>query len=241
MRRPSTLRAVAPAAAATALIALLGAGQYALQSSFERRWPAHPVENLLYLPAGPHLEFLSLGFRNLYADALWMRAIGYFGEHALGDRSYPWLFHILDQATTLDPQFRFPYYFGGITLAVAAEHAEESVRLLEKGIVRYPGDWRFPFYKGFSHFYYLQDPQRAADCMRLAASLPGSPSYLPRLAASLLAEAGRLETAIRFLETMAEGAQDEWVRVGIYEKIAQLRAGNVPEGVRRFLAGERAP
>jgi len=225
-------RAVAVAAAG--IVLLLGV-QAALEVSFERRWPRRQIENLLFLPAGGHLRFMSLGFPNLYADALWMRAIGYFGAHALTDQAYPWLFHILDQLTTLDPQFRHPYYFGGIVLAVAAEHADESVRILEKGMEHYPGDWRFPFYAGFSTFYYLRDPARAAEYMNVAASLPGSPEYLPRLAASLLAESGRLEAAVRFLLTMAENTQDEGLRRSIIEKIELLRAGEIPEGLRTFL------
>jgi hypothetical protein len=238
----STKARSAPAAVAVAAaLLILLAAQAALEARFERRWPRRPVENLLYIPAGRHLDYLSLGFRGLYADVLWMRAIGYFGAHALTDGAYPWLYHILDQVTTLDPAFRFPYYFGGITLAVAAERAEESVRILEKGMVRYPGDWRFPFYAGFDCFYYLQDPARAAAFMNVAASLPRAPAYLPRLAASLMVESGRVPAAIRFLETMAEEARDEGVREEIRAKIAKLRAGEVPDSLRRFLAGERAP
>ena len=77
--------------------------------------------------------------------------------------------------------------------------------------------------------------------MFYAASLPGSPYYLPRLAASLLAESGRVDAAVRFLETMAEGTRDEGAREMILHKIEDLRANRIPEPVRKFLAGERAP
>jgi hypothetical protein len=227
-------------AAAGVLLALLGA-QALAQRSFERAWPDRGVEQLLYLPSGRHLKTLTLGFSNLAADALWIKAIAYFGGHALTDREYPWLFHILDMVTTLDPPFRYPYVFGGIVLSVEAESSDKSIALLSKGMLQYPGDWRFPFYIGFNCFYHQQNPEKAAAYMRYAASLPGRPQYLPRLAASLMAESGRLQAALFYLETMAAGSRDENERAMIAEKIADLKAGRVSEGLRRFLAGERAP
>lgn len=228
---------------ATTLVLLLAllAVQAGVQRSFEQAWRGRSVENLLYLPSGRHLKALTLGFSNLAADVLWIKAIGYFGGHALTDREYPWLHHILDQLTTLDPTFEYPYLFGGIVLSVERESAGESSALLIKGMTRYPGHWRHPFYIGYNAFYLDRDPERAAVFMRHAASLPMAPEYLHHLAASLTAETGRLDAAIRFLETMADGAREDWMRDKIRQKIADLRAGRIPEGLKGFLAGERAP
>lgn len=225
---------------AAGLLALL-ASQALVQRRFERAWPRRAFEQQLYIPSGRHLKAFALGFPDLSADLLWIRAIGYFGGHALTDREYPWLHNILDQVTNLDPAFRFPYLFGGITLAIEGNTAEQSIALLRKGMTQYPGDWRFPFYIGFNAFYHQQDPERAAAYMRYAASLPGGPEYLARLAASLTAESGRVEAAIRFLLTLAEGARDESARANILQKIEDLRAGRTPESLRGFLGGERAP
>lgn len=227
--------------AATALALLLALGaQAGVQRSFERAWPQRRFEQLMYVPTGRHLKALTLGFSNLAADVLWIKAIGYFGGHALSDREYPWLHHILDQVTTLDPSFKYPYLFGGIVLAVERESAEESIALLTKGMTQYPGEWRYPFYIGFNAFYHLHDPERAALFMRHAASLPGSPEYVPRLAASLMAESGRVAAAVLFLETMAEGSRSESERANIRRKIEALRAGRIPESLKGFLSGQRA-
>jgi hypothetical protein len=238
--RVAVRRGVPAAAIGIALAVLLGTAAL-LERRFEDRFARRPYERLMYLPSGRHLNVMSLGFENLYADVLWIKAIGYFGGHALTDREFPWFFHILDQVTTLDPAFRYPYLFGGIALAVTAERAQESVKILAKGMRQYPGEWRFPFYAGFDCFYYLQDPERAAAYMNLAASLPGRPIYLPHLAASLMAESGRVDAAIRFLETVAESSPEDYVREDARRKIAGLRAGRVPDSLRDFLAGKRAP
>lgn len=233
-------RGMTSAGTALLLVAVLAA-QVVVQRAFEAAWRRRSVEQILYLPSGRHLKALTLGFSNLAADALWIKAIGYFGGHALTDRDYPWLHHILDQVTTLDPSFAYPYLFGGIVLAVERESGEESGALLAKGMTRYPGDWRYPFYIGYNSFYLQGDPERAALFMRHAAGLPGSPEYLPHLAASLTAESGGLDTAVRFLETMAEGTREEWMRAKIAQKIADLRAGRIPAGLKDLLSGQRHP
>jgi len=227
--------------AAVLLIVCVLAAQAGVQRSFEKAWPIRSFEQLLYLPSGRHTKALTLGFSNLAADVLWVRAVGYFGGHVLTDNEYPWLYRILVQVTTLDPPFTYPYFFGGMALALKPQSGNESIAMLTRGMINYPGDWRYPFSIGFNAFYNQHDPDRAASLMRYAASLPGGPEYLPRLAASLLAETGRVGIAIRFLETMAEGTRDASARENIYRKIEDLRANRLPENVRAFLAGGRAP
>jgi hypothetical protein len=220
-----------------AAIALLGVAQALFQSGFERRNPYRHIENLLYLPKGGHLKEMSLGYQTVLADILWMKAISYFGGHNLTDQEYPWLFHILDQTTSLDPLFHHAYTFGGVVLAVEGDSIAQSIALLRKGMDYFPGDWILPFYIGLDSFYYLKDPVVAADYIKVAATLPGHPEYLPRLAASLLSRSGRLPAAIAFLTTVAENTEDEWVRQGLYRKIEELKAGIIPKRLEGFLSG----
>jgi len=218
------------------------AAQAGVQRSFETAWPRRSVEQFIYLPSGRHTKALTLGFSNLAADVLWVRAVSYFGGHMLTETEYPWLYRILIQVTTLDPPFQYPYLFGGMALALRPETVDESIAMLARGMTNYPGDWRYPFYIGFNAFYNQHDPERAASLMRFAASLPGNtPDYLPRLAASLLAQTGRVDAAVLFLETLADGARDESARANILQKIEDLRANRIPESLKAFLAGQRAP
>ena len=236
----NTGRRLRKAAVALLIVGALAA-QAGVQRSFETAWPRRSIEQFLYLPSGRHTKALTLGFSNLAADVLWVRAIGYVGGHLLEDTDYPWLYRILAQVTNLDPTFMYPYLWGGMALALKPETGGESMAMLARGMTNYPGDWRYPFYMGFNAFYNQYDSRRAAGLMRYAASLPGSPEYLPSLAASLLAEAGGVEAAVRFLETMAQGTRDETARTKIRLKIEDLRAGRIPENLKAFLAGKRAP
>jgi hypothetical protein len=233
-------RRLRAAAVALLLTGVLGA-QALTQRAFETSWPSRPFEQFLYLPSGRNNKALTLGFSNLAADVLWVRAVSYFGGHMLTDARVPWLSSILIQVTTLDPPFQYPYLFGGMALALNQETGKESIAMLARGMANYPGDWRYPFYIGFNAFYNQHDSKRAAEFMTYAASLPGSPDYLPRLAASLLAQSGGVAAAVQFLETMAESARDEAARASIQRKIDDLRANRIPESLRAFLAGEQAP
>ena len=193
-------------------------------------------EKLLYLPSGTYLKPLVVGFDNLAADLLWIKAIGYFGSHYLTDKSYQWLYHILDLTTTLDPYFRYPYEFGGVILAIEREDVTQSNRLLKKGMLHHPDYWRFPFLVGFNTFFYLKNPEIAARYISRAAALPGRPAYLPKLAASLYMYTGQRETAIRFLNQMYESIEDSRLKENILQKIAEIEKGNLPKSLEQILA-----
>lgn len=222
-------------AAAAALLAALLAGAVLLQAAIDSHHPRRRVEKLLYLPSGRFLKPAVLGFDNVAADWLWLRAIGYFGGHYMADRNYPWLAHMLNLITDLDPRFSIVYYFGGIVLAIEAGQVDESIRLLEKGMLNLPHEWKYPFYLGFDHFYYKGDLVKAGDYISRAARLPGHPEYLPRLAASLYAKAGRMEDAIAFLEALSLTVEDERLRMNIWAKIQDLKAGRIPHSLDKVL------
>jgi hypothetical protein len=206
-----------------------------LQWDIDRRFPRRRVEKLLYLPSGRFLKTAVLGYGNLVADYYWFQTIGYFGGHYLADQKYPWLAHILNLVTDLDPRFGVVYSFGGVVLALEAQQVDESIALLEKGMVNLPGNWKLPFYAGFNYFYFKGDLSRAAPLIERAATLPGHPEYLPRLAATLYARAGRVGDAIAFLETVMKSVDDERLRENIRQKIEDLRRGRVPASLDRVV------
>lgn len=192
----------------------------------------------MYLPSGQYLKPLMLGFDQIAANLLWIKAVGYFGGHYLTDRNYQWLYHILDLTTTLDPYFRQPYEFGGLVLAVEKEDIEQSNKLLKKGIRYHPDYWKLPFYLGFNSFFYLKDPKTAARYISKAAALPDHPSYLSQLAASLYVHAGQKKTAIHFLNRMHENLEDPWLKKSISRKILNLQKGILPKSLEEILSAD---
>ena len=211
---------------------------YRVQKKIEVISPSASPETLLYLPSGKYLKPLMIGFDQMAADLLWIKVVGYFGEHYLTDKSYPWLYHILDLTTTLDPYFQIPYEFGGIVLSVEKTDIDQSNALLMKGMQYFPDYWRLPFYLGFNYFFYLKDPEIAAVYISMAASLPGHPPYLPKLAASLYTRAGHKDTALSFLNQIYQNTDDSSLKESISQKISDLQEEKLPFSLGEALKAE---
>jgi len=209
-----------------------------IQKQLDLIAPEIQQENLLYLPSGRCIKPLTLGFNHLAhlaADFLWIKAVGYFGEHYLTDQNYPWLYHILDIVTTLDPLFQYAYEFGGLLLSMGEGNYTQSNILLKKGIHYFPDYWRLYFYLGFNHFFYLDSPFTAAPYIRKAATLPGHPPYLPNLAASLYVASHKPELGIEFLLQIYYATDDAMLREQIEQKVTDLRQGKLPKPLQKYL------
>jgi hypothetical protein len=179
--------------------------------------------NLVYLPKAEYLRPLSLGYNQVLADILWFRTISYFGQHFRGDRMYPWLAHMCDLVTDLDPRAEHVYRFGGMVLPWEAGQADAGIQLLEKGIEALPDSWLLHYWVGFNYYFFKNDLASAAEHMRRAAVLPGAHANAARFAAVLAAEHQGAETAIRFLTEMRQQVDSEEMREVVGEHISMAR------------------
>lgn len=205
-------------AQAIPLIVLLLLGGMSAASVAVTQWrleqlhTARPAEELRYLPKGDHLKVAALGYDQLVADLLWLKAIQVMGEKGREEQDAEWLYQAFDAITTLDPKFDYVYQLGGIFLSVLSGRADLAVQLLSKGTRNNPDIWRLHFFLGFDQFYYFGRFKEAADAMAAAAALPGRPDWVPMLATRLYAQAEEPEFAIEFLDRMYQVSKDEKVR-----------------------------
>jgi len=214
------------------LLALFG-GALSFHLRLDRMGAVHQaMEVYMFVPSGRILKPLTLGFNQLVADYFWIKTISYFGDHLMSDRKYPWLYHLLELVTTLDPQFIWPYYFGGIILSLEADQVEQSNLILKKAMATHPDVWNFPFYIGFNYWYHYNDPLKAASYIRIAARLPGAPKYLKTFPARLYSEAGTHEAAERFLLEMLKSTQEPRMREKILKRIKELAEGELKAPVK---------
>lgn len=215
------LRPLLPFAAAAALVASAGF----LQASVWSRIGTVPGEELLYFPSGVFVKQASLGYETAAADAAWLRAIQYYGEHRITDQRYHRIGHIMSVVTDLDPRFESPYVFGAFVLAQELRRVDDGLALLEKGRRANPESWRLAFETGFLHYVCRHDYAAAASCFTQAARLPGHPDYVERFAAFASQRAGNRDMAVllwrRVLATgnkyMQEVARRELGRLGAPE------------------------
>src|SRR3990170_2313991 len=189
------------------------------------------IEEFVSLPKGEYLKPAVMGFEQIVADIIWLRAIQVIGEDTVTPNGYEWIYHALDVVTTLDPKFAYAYQLGVVTLSVLGKAPEKSNTLLIKGMRENPEVWQITFYIGFNNFFYLNDYGRAAEYMAKASELPGHPAYLPKLAARLYVQAGNPDVALDFLMQMHKETGDEKVRATLEERIKEV----IVERDARFL------
>lgn len=185
-----------------------------LQGELDRRQDRTVVqiEGLAQLPQGEYLKPALLGYHHLGSDILWLRLVQVIGKKGNSEDEYEWMYHALDVITTLDPQYAYAYYAGGVILGDLANRPDLSIRLLEKGVKANPEVWNIPFLLGYNYYFLLGDPANGAAYIMKAARLPDGPSYLPGLATRLAAEAGNPDTALAFLEARLTDTQDPEMR-----------------------------
>lgn len=195
-------------------------------NTLEKKYPHTAYENLSYLPSGKFLKGAVLSYDELVSDILWIRALGYFGDHCKTDKQYTFLSHILDVVTILDPLYQPPYEFGGIVLASEAGDVDASIALLKKGVAHvrrdHPRFYYFYFFLAFDYMYYKRDYLTAARYLEQAAKFPESPPYLPRLAARLYADADAPDAAIPFLKEMIQSTDRADLKAQLVERLHQV-------------------
>lgn len=204
-----------------AVMVLLVLGAVYTQKNIDH-YPFNAQESILYLPSGPYLKPLALGYNEMFADLLWIKTISYFGNHFMADKEYPWLYHMLTLVIDLDPRFDFPYYFGGIVLSLEADQVNNANQILAKGIEAYPEKWEYPFYIGFNHYYHKGDPKQALPFLERAAALPGSPEFLKSLIGSLYLKTEGPEASLAFFREAYRNTQDDMIRKRISSKIEHI-------------------
>lgn len=160
----------------------------------------------VYLPDVRFLRLVSLGHENVLADLLWFRTISYFGQHYRSDRSYPWLAHMCDTVTDLDPRAYDVYRFCGMILPWEAERPDDGIRLLEKGIRHLPQSWQLHYWAGFAYYFFKNDYGKAAGLLRRAAELPNGPASALHLAVLLQREYHGPDVSTELLREMAQDA-----------------------------------
>jgi tetratricopeptide (TPR) repeat protein len=204
------------------ILLLVGLGW--LQEELDRRQDRTVVqiEGLAQLPRGEYLKPALLGYHHLGADILWLRLIQVNGKKRNTADEYEWMYHALDVITTLDPQYAYAYYAGGVILGDLANRPDLSIRLLERGVSANPDVWDIPFLLGYNYYFLLNDPAKGAEYIMKAASLPDGPAYLPGLATRMAAEAGSPDTALAFLEARLRETQDPQMREVLAKRMKEV-------------------
>jgi len=186
---------------------------------------------------------ISLGFNGLAADWYWMRSLQYVGKKilaqdgkaSLDDLSQldlKLLAPLLENATTLDPEFLDPYEYAAVVLP--AIDVQEAIRITRKGIEANPNAWRL--YQHLGYIYWQQhDYAMAAEVYGRGAAIPGVPPWMQAMKARMAAEGGSRDTAREIYTRMFEQSADEKVKDMARKRLLQLDSLDQRDELRKLL------
>lgn len=186
-----------------------------------------------FVPSPAAAPFVSLGYREVAADLLYIRMIGHFiGEDSSGDG----VADLADAIITLDPRFYRAYDHGANAMTLAKHGVDQSVYLraigiLEAGMKQYPQDWRMPYLAGQIYTQDLQTEdetqkrawnERGILLVESAIRKPGAPSSAARWAATMRSKLGQRERAIAGLREMLLITQDSSARERLLKSLSEV-------------------
>jgi tetratricopeptide (TPR) repeat protein len=209
-----------------------------------RRPPPDPnaIDESLYLNPNTTRR-VSLGFNGLVADWYWMRSLQYVGRKivntpddvpidSLSKLNLKLLAPLLDNATTLDPEFYDPYEYAAVVLPAVDLNA--AVRIIRKGIDLNPSEWRLYHHLGYIHWQ-QQDYQAASEMYRRGSQVSGAPEWMGAMVAKMAAEGGSRDTAREIYQRMHEQSADEKVKDMAQRRLMQLDSLDQRDMLRKLL------
>lgn len=212
-----------------------------------KKSPHELIGELMYFPSGTALRALSMGFYAPLSDLVWLRFIQYYGEHRMTDVRFDLMYHILDILTTLDHRFLYAYSLGGLMLTHDAQRPDQARRLMKKGMMTNPDDWRLPFMYGFIHYVFLREYRIAQTYFRISSQKPNAPDTPKRWAAFVTYfRLGNLKTALALwidLYNNTENPEEKMIAEKYIKKIKmKLDLELLNQRIEDFIQGqERRP
>jgi len=237
------------AVVAVVFAAGIGTARLARVRAAEER-PSHSVGDEPYAPSASAAPIMTLGYRELAADLLFVRLIGYYGSQ---DNDAHVMASLAEAIVALDPQFRRAYEFGAVATTSARRGVDNrshlrAIALLEHASREFPTHWKFPNLAGEIYLVDLQThdaaqrrawDQSGALLLESAARKPNSPAASALLAATLRTRLGQQQRAIDGLRELLLLTSDQHARRKIIDQIAKLANQNADEIAQEMLIARK--
>ena len=127
----------------------------------------------LYFTPPVFLKHFSLGYKDFWADILWLRFLQ-SADFCSFEKGRPvwtgdiktcefgWSYHITELITDLSPRFKTPYLFSAVMLSVFVGDTKGAELILQKGLRQFPKDHRLPFYSAYFYSFEMDQPKKAS-------------------------------------------------------------------------------
>lgn len=191
-----------------AIFGLLGSEVYRSQIALEEiRKTMPPGYEIMYLPSGKYLIAVSLGYRQVLADLIYLWSIQHTTNPRVPDR-FERVEHMYRIIADLDPDYIDPYHIGAMTMVYEMGDLPMAFRLLDRGIENLPHNWSIPVDAGFYAYMQARDYDLAIKYFEIAMARNAHVA-VRRLHAHMFERKGDLRRSRDFWREIYESAPDE--------------------------------
>ena len=204
-----------------------------------------------YAPAPDTAPMVALGYRELFADLLFLRLKGYFGGR---DNTAHGVAGLVEAIIALDPQYHRIYEWGARAITLAERGADNdayrrAIAVLEAGGQQFPDDWKLPYLEGEIYTQDLQTrdlaerrawDERGTLLTESAIRKPNAPAEAATWAATMRTRLGQHQRAVDGLREMLLVTSDDKARARLLAKLADLEQGAASELAAELLDERRA-
>lgn len=181
-----------------AIAAVIFAGTVVHQRWLYKDWKQGSGKYIqkIYLPNVEIIRVAALGYDNLYADFLTLRAVQMFGaawETETGEVTP--IYDYFDILTTLDPHFVDVYDLAHLVISDAHGEHDLALELLRKGIAKNPREWRISYLGLYTALWNMQDARTAREFLHYARRTPDAPEHVLRMEEYIERQSGRYHAA----------------------------------------------
>jgi hypothetical protein len=238
-------------AATAGIVAALAVGGARVAREAAERQAPRVIADEPYAPAPDTAPLVTLGYRELFADLLFLRLKGYFGGT---ENTANGVAALVEAIVALDPQHHRIYEWGARAITLAGRGVDtaaylRAIAVLGAGASRFPDDWRLPYLAGEIYTQDLQtrDPaqrrawdERGTLLTESAIRKPNAPASAATWAATMRTRLGQHQRAIDGLREMLLVTNDDNVRARLLEKLAALEDAGANELAAELLDARRA-
>ncbi len=204
-----------------------------------------------YAPAPDTAPLVTLGYRELFADLLFLRLKGYFGGR---ENTANGVAALVEAIVALDPQYRRIYEWGARAITLAGRGVDNAaylraIAILDAGAQTFPEDWKLPYLAGEIYTQDLQTTnpaerrawdERGTLLTESAIRKPDAPAEAATWAATMRTRLGQHQRAVDGLREMLLVTNDDTARARLLAKLADLENDSANELASELLDARRA-
>lgn len=203
-----------------------------------------------YAPAPDTAPLVTLGYRELFADLLFLRLKGYFGGR---ENTANGVAALVEAIVALDPRYHRIYEWGARAITLAGRGVDNAaclraIAVLEAGSRQFPDDWKLPYLAGEIYTQDLQTTnpaerrtwdERGTLLTESAIRKPNAPAEAATWAATMRTRLGQHQRAVDGLREMVLVTNDDKARARLLTKLADLEHSGANELAAELLEARR--